>query len=130
VVEDEPAIRSLVSSVVLGPGFTVDGASDGVEALAAIRRRAPDVLLVGLGLPIMDGRDLIVTCRSDEATRRLPITVVSTMYGAYAAVALDVQGSLPSRSHSMPSWRCCAKPGPADRGCPTRTVARSSRAGP
>jgi CheY-like chemotaxis protein len=95
IVEDEPAIRSLVSLVLDGEGYVVDGAGDGREALDKLRIVRPDALIVDLDLPIMDGRDLVRACRADAAARHIPIVLISGMHDAKFAQELDIQGFLP-----------------------------------
>lgn len=95
VVEDESAIRGLVSMLLESEGYLVGGASDGREALAKIQRAPPDALIVDLDLPIMNGWDLVRACRADHVTRDLPIIAISAMMGRNIAQDLDVQGFLP-----------------------------------
>jgi CheY-like chemotaxis protein len=94
VVEDESAIRGLVSMVLESEGYVADGASDGVEALAKVRRHPPDALIVDLDLPILNGCDLVRACRADQETRHLPIIAVSGVIGSEMTRELDVQGFL------------------------------------
>jgi len=95
VVEDEPAIRGLVSLLLEGEGYLVDGASDGREALAKLAEQPPDALVVDLDLPVMNGCDLVRICRADAGLRHLPIIAISGMVGGHAVRDLDVQGFLP-----------------------------------
>jgi CheY-like chemotaxis protein len=92
VVEDEPAIRGLVSMLLESEGYVVDSASDGQDALAKVRRHPPDALVVDLDLPILNGCDLVLACRADQETRRLLIIAVSGMIGSHM---------LPSRGASI-----------------------------
>ena len=95
VVEDEPAIRGLVSLLLEGEGYLVDGAPDGREALAKLSAQPPDALVVDLDLPLLNGCDLVRACRADDGLRRLPIIAISGAGGAHAVRDLDVQGFLP-----------------------------------
>jgi CheY-like chemotaxis protein len=94
IVEDEPAIRGLVSLLLEGEGYVVDRASDGQEAFTKVQRQAPDALIVDLDLPIMNGCDLVRACRADQETSHLPIIAISAVYGDHVARELDVQGFL------------------------------------
>jgi chemosensory pili system protein ChpA (sensor histidine kinase/response regulator) len=95
VVEDEPAIRGLVSLLLEVEGYLVDGASDGQEALTKLRRQLPDALVVDLDLPIMNGYELVRACRADDQARHIPIIAISAMYSGQTVRDLDVQGFLP-----------------------------------
>jgi DNA-binding response OmpR family regulator len=74
VVEDEPQIAGLVRDYLEHAGFTVLVATDGPGALALARARRPDALVLDLGLPRMDGLDVIRTIRRGS---RVPILVLS-----------------------------------------------------
>lgn len=59
VVDDDPDVRKLLRTVLENFGFTVETFGDGQSARTAIRRDAPDLCLVDLGLPDMDGLTLV-----------------------------------------------------------------------
>src|SRR5881409_1793998 len=82
VVDDEPKIVQLTRDYLEHAGFRVASASDGKEALASFRRDAPDLVVLDLGLPTLDGLDVarairkssnvpivMLTGRGDEADR-------------------------------------------------------------
>jgi two-component system, OmpR family, alkaline phosphatase synthesis response regulator PhoP len=74
VVEDEPQIATLVRDYLEHAGFAVLTAGDGPAALALVRARRPDALVLDLGLPRMDGLDVIRAIRHDS---RVPILILS-----------------------------------------------------
>ena len=74
VVEDEPQIVGLVRDYLEHAGFAVITAGDGAAALALVRARRPDALVLDLGLPRVDGLDVIRTIRRDS---RVPILILS-----------------------------------------------------
>jgi DNA-binding response OmpR family regulator len=74
VVEDEPQIAGLVRDYLEHAGFAVVAASDGAAAMALVRARRPDALVLDLGLPRLDGLDVIRAIRRDS---RVPIVVLS-----------------------------------------------------
>lgn len=74
VVDDEPAILRVVQTNLSGHGFRVDTAASGQEALDAAARLRPDLVLLDLGLPDMDGLDVI---RSIRGRGPMPIVVLS-----------------------------------------------------
>jgi len=71
---DEPPILRVVARNLEHRGFQVDTASTGREALDAFHRRRPDVLVLDLGLPDMDGVEIIRAVRATAAT---PVIVLS-----------------------------------------------------
>lgn len=73
-VDDEPAILRLLRTGLAAAGYRTVEAATGAEAVAAFARDAPDVILLDLGLPDMDGLDVI---RSLRARSAVPIVVLS-----------------------------------------------------
>ncbi len=74
VVDDEPAIATAVRRILKARGFGVEVAENGTQALESYARKRPDVLILDLGLPDMDGTDVIRKIRSSSDT---PIIVLS-----------------------------------------------------
>jgi two-component system, OmpR family, alkaline phosphatase synthesis response regulator PhoP len=74
VVEDEPRIAGLVRDYLEQAGFAVLTAGDGSGALVLTRTRRPDALVLDLGLPAMDGLDVIRSLRRDSD---VPIVILS-----------------------------------------------------
>ncbi len=84
VVDDEPPILRIVGSNLERRGFVVERAATGAEALVAYRRRTPDVVVLDLGLPDMDGVEVIRAIRLASQT---PIIVLSAREGERDKVA-------------------------------------------
>jgi len=74
VVEDEPQIATLVRDYLEHAGFAVLLAGDGGGALAVARTRRPDAIVLDLGLPVVDGLDVVRALRRDSA---VPIVVLT-----------------------------------------------------
>jgi two-component system, OmpR family, response regulator RegX3 len=74
VVEDEPSIAEPFARALLRGGFRPTVARTGADALRAVRELTPDVVLLDLGLPDADGRDV---CRQIRAGSDVPIIVVT-----------------------------------------------------
>jgi two-component system KDP operon response regulator KdpE len=74
LVEDDPPFRLLLGTALGGLGFKIASAATGREGLAAARSLQPDALILDLGLPDMDGQDLIRRLRKGSG---LPIIVLS-----------------------------------------------------
>jgi two-component system alkaline phosphatase synthesis response regulator PhoP len=74
VVDDEPKIVGLARDYLEHAGFTVVSASDGSEALARARTDAPDLIVLDLGLPKLDGLDVARALRRDS---NVPIVILS-----------------------------------------------------
>src|SRR5580765_3731700 len=76
-IDDDPSQRNLVSHMLGGAGFQVDVAGTGGEGLARIRDRRPDLVLCDVGMPGMDGFEVLEALRADAATRNLPFVLVT-----------------------------------------------------
>lgn len=74
VVDDEPKIVQLARDYLEHAGFTVVSASDGAEALSRARTDAPDLIVLDLGLPQLDGLDVARALRRDSS---VPIVILS-----------------------------------------------------
>src|SRR5581483_2506153 len=74
VVDDEPKITQIARDYLEHAGFQVLTASDGKTALAAVRSNKPDLVVLDLGLPGMDGLDVTRTLRKDS---NLPIIMLT-----------------------------------------------------
>jgi two-component system KDP operon response regulator KdpE len=74
VVDDEPAIRRAVSTNLARHGYQVDGTDSGQEAIRRCETRPPDLILLDLGLPDLDGLEVI---RQVRARSNTPIVVLS-----------------------------------------------------
>jgi two-component system KDP operon response regulator KdpE len=77
LVEDDAETRRAVVRELVGRGYRVTEAPDGTSALAAWERTRPDVVLLDLGLPDVDGLEVIRRLRRDAAT---PIVILSGRY--------------------------------------------------
>ncbi len=85
VADDNADMRSYLERL-LRPLGRVTTVADGVQALDAIRRRAPDLVVSDVMMPSLDGFGLIRALRSDERTRVLPIVLLSARAGEEARV--------------------------------------------
>ncbi|HEU4987745.1 MAG TPA: response regulator [Rhizobiaceae bacterium] len=76
IVDDEPPIRRLLRTSLASQGFQVTEAATGREALVEIKRTEPDLVILDLGLPDLQGNDLIRLLRDQGSS--LPILVLSS----------------------------------------------------
>ena len=77
VVDDEPEITALLKYHFLRAGHRVTTAATGWEALAAIRQDRPDLLLLDLMLPDLDGFGVCEILRRTSETATLPVVIIS-----------------------------------------------------
>ncbi len=77
VVDDSATDRQLLQRILEGAGYQVTTAMGGMEAVSMIDERLPDLLVLDLMMPEMDGFAVLETLRSNKATRQLPVVVVT-----------------------------------------------------
>ncbi|HCB49438.1 MAG TPA: two-component system response regulator [Chloroflexi bacterium] len=77
VVDDEPTARSMLRLILVRAGFEVREAKDGYEALEQVERIIPDVMLLDIMMPGMDGFTVCQILREQENTVDLPIIMLS-----------------------------------------------------
>lgn len=77
VVDDEPNILLSLEFLMQQSGFTVATAPDAEQALKQIDQQCPDLLLLDISLPGMSGFDLLERLRTAEATRTLPVIMLT-----------------------------------------------------
>jgi len=77
IVEDEPDIRELVVHHLKREGYLVSAASSGEEALRQVQAAPPDLVLLDLMMPAMDGLEVCRRLRQDPATAMLPIVMLT-----------------------------------------------------
>ena len=77
-VEDEPDIRAVAEIALAGVGgFTVRTCASGIEAPDAVRSFEPDLVLLDVMMPGMDGVETLAALRADPATRDVPIAFMT-----------------------------------------------------
>jgi CheY-like chemotaxis protein len=101
VIDDYDDTREMYAEVLRLEGFSVEGASDGQEALQKAVKLLPDIIITDLYMPIMDGWETIRRLRADERTRRIPIIACTG-------------GEAPSGTHNSWADVLLAKPCPLD----------------
>jgi adenylate cyclase len=79
VVDDTPANLKLLADILTFRGYRVVTAADGLEALAAMGRQQPDLVLSDIMMPGLNGYELTQRIRADPATALLPVVLVTAM---------------------------------------------------
>src|SRR5438045_5653019 len=79
VVDDDPVVRSLMRATLKTDGFTVFEAADGEEGCRLYEQHRPDLLLVDVIMPRMDGYELCRILRSQSTSAYVPIVVATSL---------------------------------------------------
>ncbi|MGH2606637.1 MAG: response regulator transcription factor [Anaerolineales bacterium] len=76
-IEDEPEMIDLVRLILGRKGFRVIGANGGIEGIDAVRKEKPDLVLLDLMMPDMDGWEVYQQMKADPELRSIPVVVVT-----------------------------------------------------
>ena len=77
LVEDNEMNRDMLSRRLERKGYNVTLAVDGAEGLLQARSTAPDLILMDMSLPVIDGWEVTRQLKADEATRRIPVIALT-----------------------------------------------------
>ena len=76
-IEDDPEMIDLVELILNRHGFTVKGAHGGRQGIDVVRQLNPDLILLDLMMPDLDGWDVYQQLKADEATKAIPVIVIT-----------------------------------------------------
>jgi len=77
VVDDEKDVRDLVRRILARGGFEIITALDGKEGLAKVYSEAPDLMILDINMPVMDGWEVCRKIRGDPLYKHLPIIMLT-----------------------------------------------------
>ena len=78
VVDDSVTLREMIADLLKGRGLNVTVASDGVEALEQIKANRPDLVVLDIVMPRMNGYEVCRRLKSDPKTQNLPVVMCSS----------------------------------------------------
>ncbi|MFE4106381.1 response regulator transcription factor [Almyronema epifaneia] len=78
VVEDSAAQREMITDLLRKSGLKVTAASDGVEALESIQSHLPDLIVLDIVMPKMNGYEVCRRIKADPATQNVPVVMCSS----------------------------------------------------
>lgn len=92
-IEDHPEMIDLIRLILERRGFEVEGALGGEEGLAAARRNPPDLVLLDLMMPGLDGWECFRVLRADDDLKKIPVVVVTAKaQGIDRVLGLQIAG--------------------------------------
>lgn len=77
VVEDAPDNLALIEQIFDGLGYIIQSAQDGMAAMAWLEQNMPDLILLDLSLPAMDGWEVARRLKANDRTRNIPIVAIT-----------------------------------------------------
>lgn len=79
IADDSKAFRALEQAFLAQRGYRVLQASDGAEAVRLTYGEKPDLILLDIQMPVMDGVGVLTTLKSNPDTRAIPIIIITTI---------------------------------------------------
>jgi two-component system, OmpR family, response regulator VicR len=76
-IEDDPELISLVSLILGREGFSIKNAHDGKQGLNLVREELPDLVLLDLMIPFLDGWEVYKQLEAAETTRDIPVIIIT-----------------------------------------------------
>ena len=95
VVEDQPDNRQIIRDMLAPTDYEITEVESGEEALAAIAKQRPDLILMDIQLPIMDGYEVTRRIKADPAMRSIPIIALTSHALEQTARAAGCDGYVP-----------------------------------
>ena len=94
VVDDSPTICRLVATTLEKQNYEVVAAADGMEALAKMNEIMPDLILLDITMPRLDGYQLCKIIKGNQATKHIPVVMLSGKDGFFDKVKGRMAGAL------------------------------------
>ncbi len=73
VIEDDPSVRTLLSKALAAKGYEVDTCEDGLAGLTRLEALAPDLIIVDIMMPRLDGMTFVRAIKAHEHTKPIPV---------------------------------------------------------
>jgi CheY-like chemotaxis protein len=77
VVDDDAATREMVSAFLNRSGYETEVAANGMDALEKVSDQLPDLIVLDIEMPILDGYETLASLKSDCATSKVPVIMLS-----------------------------------------------------
>ncbi len=82
IIDDEPDVIKIVDFRLKSAGYKVNMASDGREGIESIKKERPDLILLDIRMPVMDGYEVCRRIKSDEEFSGIPVIFLTASSGA------------------------------------------------
>ncbi len=83
IIEDDQILQKTLQEYLIMEGFEVFCAGNGEEGIRIVQKEMPDLVLLDLILPKMDGYEVIKNLRSEEKTKKIPIIILTNLGGIH-----------------------------------------------
>lgn len=79
IIEDDPVIRQMYLMKFEATGFTVEAAENGKEGVALVERFLPDIILLDLTMPVMNGDEALAAIRAESWGKDIPVMILTNL---------------------------------------------------
>jgi CheY-like chemotaxis protein len=79
IVDDEPAFREIFSAKLSAEGFKIDTAENGAKGVEKAKTTKPDLILMDVNMPVMDGAAAVIALRADPATKDIKVAFLTSL---------------------------------------------------
>jgi CheY-like chemotaxis protein len=93
IVDDERDNRELLEIILTSEGFVIQTAASGEEALDAVTTQTPDLILLDVMMPGMNGYDVVTKIKGDIATKSIPVIMVSALNDTTSRMRAESAGA-------------------------------------
>jgi CheY-like chemotaxis protein len=100
VVDDEEHMLRFMEYNLKKRGYSIDLARNGLEALQKVEENMPDLILLDIKMPVMNGYEACLQLKKNPRTQNIPVIIVSVMADSEEALSLRVKSYIPKPFNS------------------------------
>ena len=78
IVDDDPVVQKLMGEVLKREGHSVHFAKDGIDAMVALKQKRPDILVLDVMMPEMNGYDVCHNIKFDPEYKTIPVLIITS----------------------------------------------------
>ena len=79
IIEDDPVIRQMYLMKFEAAGFTVETAENGQEGVALVKKLLPDIILLDISMPVMNGDEALAAIRGESWGKDIPVMILTNL---------------------------------------------------
>ena len=92
-IDDDPVVRTLIKKTFSSLGFEVITAADGIEGLRAIENNQPDIIILDVMMPIIDGLEVLKRIKATPKIAKIPVIIFTAISDGHMVVETSKYGA-------------------------------------